>query len=91
MNSLLNYATGGYAELPNDRSMNKVLGDVLPKSEYGKWEKKCLEALNRTATLELHLSKKDVILATKEPKLSFVGALGNIGGLRLRMNVSQDS
>ena len=83
MNSLLNYATGGYAELPNDRSMNKVLGDVLPKSEYGKWEKKCLEALNRTATLELHLSKKDVILATKEPKLSFVGALGNIGGLRL--------
>ena len=71
--------------------MNIALGDTLPKSEYGKWEKKCLEVLNRTATLELHLSKKDVILATKEPKLSFVGGLGSVGKLKPLRNYAQGS
>ena len=56
-----------------------TLGDVLAISEIRKWEEKCLDKLNNTATLELHFSKKDLILATKEAKLSFVGALGNIG------------
>lgn len=79
INSFISYGTGGFIDLPNDRSMFSELGDIVPESEYSRWESKCLANLNRTATLELHFSKKDVILATKEQKLSFVGALGNVG------------
>ena len=78
-NSFFSYATGGFIDLPKDRSGKVKLGDLIPESEVRQWEVKCLEKLNQTATLELHFSKKDLILATKEAKLSFVGALGNIG------------
>ena len=66
-------------DLPNDRSTKVTLGDIIQESEVRQWEARCLGKLNDTATLELHFSKKDLILATKEAKLSFVGALGNIG------------
>ena len=79
VSSFLSYGTGGHRDLPNDRSMSSVLGDLVPLAEISMWESKCLEMLNRTATAEIHFSKKDIILATKERKLSFAGALGNVG------------
>ena len=43
-------------------------------------QNKWLEKLERTATVEIQISSEDVILATKEPRVSFARGLAVFGG-----------
>ena len=51
----------------------------LPKAYTSEWQKKCLDKLERTATVEIQISSEDVIVATKEPRVSFAGGLASFG------------
>ena len=55
------------------------LVEFLPIPYTARWSKECESKLERSATVEIHFSKRDVMMATKEPKLSFAGGLGSIG------------
>ena len=78
VNPLFNYATGGFLDLPSD--VNKVGSHhMVPVDEMAEWRDRCEGKVTQTATVEMHFSGKDIMLTTREPKLSFAGALGNIG------------
>ena len=78
VNAFFNYATGGSMDLPGD--VSKIGShNMIPESEIGAWRSKCLAKASQTATVEIHFSTQDILLTTREPKLSFAGALGNIG------------
>ena len=81
VNPLFNYATGGFLDLPSD--VNKVGSHhMVPVDEMAEWRDRCVGKVTKTATVEMHFSGKDIMLTTREPKLSFAGALGNIGTYR---------
>ena len=80
INPLYNYAAGGYRDLFGDISLLDEYGMSGTKF-IGQWEEECRSRLENTATVDIRMNARQVMVTTKTRKLSFSGVLGNIGKL----------
>ena len=76
-NHFYNLALGGHVDFPVDQNDFTSLTEWT--TSYPEWHKKCLEKVNQSATIEVKINVEQVMMATKEPRLSVSDILASIG------------